>query len=82
MAYFTHFHALIVQLHAISDPTAENLCDFVPVPTLIPAALHPALLVHNPAVDDAVADRLADDVLCVFLRIKVELDADVAERDT
>ena len=36
---------------------------------------------HDLALDDAVADRLADDVLRVLLRVEVELDADVAQRD-
>ena len=36
---------------------------------------------HNLALNDAVADRLTNDVLRVFLRVEVELDADVAQRD-
>jgi hypothetical protein len=70
-----------VELHTVPDPAREDLGDFRAVGTLVRAALHPAALVHDAAVDDAVADRLANDVLRVLLAVEVELDADVPERD-
>ena len=45
------------------------------------ATLHETLLVVNDSVNDAVANRLGDDVLGVFFRVEVELGRDVAERD-
>lgn len=64
------------------DPLSENLADFGPVPALLAITLHPTLLVDDAALDDPIADGLADDVLRIFLRVKMELHADVAEGDT
>ena len=77
----THLHALVVQLQTVLNTTREHVADLGAIPTLLAAAFHPALLVHDAALDDAVANRLADNVLRVLLRVEVEFDADVAQRD-
>ena len=70
-----------MQFQTIRNPPLKRLPHLRPVPRLLPDALHPALVVHDLRVDHAVADRLAHDVLRVLLRVEVQLDADVAERD-
>lgn len=80
-AAVTNLDTLVVQLQAILDTAREDIADLRAVSALLAAALHPALLVHNAALDDAIADRLADDVLRILLRVEVQLHADVAERN-
>ena len=77
----THLHALVVQLQTVVDTPREHVADLRPVPTLLPTTFHPALLVHDAAFNDAVPNRLPDDVLRVLLRVKVQLHANVSQRD-
>ena len=77
----THLHALVVQLQTVVDAPREHVADLRPVSTLLPTAFHPALLVYDAAFDDAISDRLPNDVLRVLLRVKVQLHADVPQRD-
>ena len=35
---------------------------------------------HNAALDDTIPDSFTDNILCVFLRIQMELETDISER--
>lgn len=76
-----HLDTLIVQLEAVLNTAHEDFADLEAVAALLGAALQPALLVRDVTVNDTVTNRLADDILCVFFRVKMELDADIPERD-
>jgi hypothetical protein len=81
-AKITYFDALVVQLQAIPNAPREHLADLRAISCLLATALHPALLVYDTAFDDTIANRLTDDVLGVFLRIEMQFDAYIAQRDT
>ena len=70
---------LVVQFQAIANPPGKHIADVESVIALLATAFHPPLLVHDAALDDAIADRLTHDVLCVFFRVEMELDANVPE---
>lgn len=76
-----HLHAFVVELEAVLDATHEDLADLEAVSALLGAALQPAALMRDVAVDNAVTNRLADDVLSIFLGVKVQLDTDVPKGD-
>ncbi|KAJ7664643.1 hypothetical protein DFH06DRAFT_1128045 [Mycena polygramma] len=67
-----------MQLQEVPDAPGKHITDLWPIRAHEAAALHPTLFVNDLAVDDAVVDHLADVVLCILLRVEVQLDADVA----
>jgi hypothetical protein len=78
----TYFDALVVQLQAIPNAAREHLADLRAISCLLATALHPAFLVYDAALDDTVANRLTNDVLGVLLRVEMQFDAYIAQRDT
>jgi len=68
-----------MQVHAISDSSVKHLDSLGTIAVLLATTFHPTFLMDYPAFDDAIPDSLADDVLRIFLRIQVELQADVAQ---
>ena len=71
-----------MQLQTVLDTLHEDVRDIKPVPALLRATLHPALLMHDVSVNDAIPNRLSDNILRIFFRVQVQLDADIAEADT
>lgn len=75
-------HALLVDLGAKVHSEVElllRLVRLVHVPRDL--TLHEPSRVVDGRVDDTVLDRLGDDVLGVLLRVEVELERHVPERD-
>jgi hypothetical protein len=70
-----------MQLQAIPNSTREHLTNFRSVPSLLPATLHPALLMHDTTLDDTITDCLSDNIFSILLRVQVQFDANVAQRD-
>lgn len=74
-------------VHDFGSISFHNACDcgaclaLSPASAFIPFCDHPTFLVHDSGVDNTILDSLANNVFCVFFRIKVELEADVPERD-
>lgn len=74
---------VVVHLRTVLNPLVELVLRLV---CLVHISCHPTL--HEPSsmvdggVDDTVRDSFSDDILRVLLRVEVELDADVGERDT
>lgn len=77
----THLDALVVQVQAECNPTPKDLADLGAIRVLLAATLHPALLMHNAALNDTVPNRLAHDILRVLLRVQVKLDTNIPQRD-
>lgn len=79
----TYLDALVVQTQTERNAAPENVADFCTIPAagLGRVALHPARLVHDASLDNAVANGLADNVLRVLLRVEVQLETDIAQRD-
>lgn len=77
----TYLDALVMQLQAIPNPPREHIANLRAISALLATALHPPLLVHDAPLDDTISDGLAHNVLGVFLRVEVQLNADVAEGD-
>jgi hypothetical protein len=69
-----------MQFQTITNSPRENITDFRAVTTLLASALHPSFLVHDLALNNPIPDCLAHDIFCIFLRVKVELDTNIAER--
>ena len=78
---YTHLDTLVVKLETVLNTTHEDFADFEAVAALLRATLQPTLFVRDVAVDDTITDCLADNVLSILLGVKMQLDADVAERD-
>jgi hypothetical protein len=70
-----------VQLQAETNTPCEHIADFRTITTLLDTTLHPPLLVYYSALNNAIPDSLANDVLRVFLGIQVELDTNIPERN-
>ena len=70
-----------MQVQAKRNPAPKEFANFRAVVVLLRRALHPALLVDNTTLDDAVTDGLANNVLRIFFRVEVQLNADVSEGD-
>jgi hypothetical protein len=75
----TNLDALVVQFQTVSNPAGKHITDIEPIVALLPPALHPSLLMHDMALDDTIANRLAHDIFCVLFGVEMELDADVPE---
>jgi len=64
-----------------SNTTSKDFANFGPIPILLRTTFHPTLFMYDASLDDTIANGFAYDVLCVFLGVKMELDADIAQRD-
>ena len=71
-----------MQLQTISDPSAEHFADLGAVPVLPSFTFHPTLLMDDPTLDDAISDGFADNIFCILLGVQVELETDIAQRNT
>jgi hypothetical protein len=70
-----------MQLQAVPNPTREHFTNFRSVPSLLPATLHPALLMHDTTLDDTITNCLSDNIFGILFRVQVQFDAYVAQRD-
>lgn len=68
-----------MQLQAVTDAPGEGLAHFRTIPALLITAFHPAFLVDYAPFDNPVSDGLSNDILGVLFRVKVELDANIAQ---
>jgi hypothetical protein len=75
-----YLDALIVQVKTKTNTPSEHFANFRTITALLCSTFHPSLFVHNSTFDDTVPNGFPDDVLCIFLRVEVELDADIPER--
>lgn len=71
-----------MQLETVRDTAHEHVTDFKPVPALLHAALQPTLLVQDATFNDTIPDRFPNDILSIFFRVEVKLNADIPEGDT
>lgn len=76
----THPDTLIIHLSAVLHPLLELLRRLIClVKVFRDLALHPSTLRVNCRINHSILDRLGDNVLCVLLRVEVELDADIGK---
>ena len=75
----TDLDALVVQFQTVRYPLPKDLADLGTIPTLLAIAFHPSLLMHNTALDNTIPNSFTDNILCVFLGIQMELEADISQ---
>lgn len=76
----TDLYALIVQLQTVRYPLSKDFADLRTIPALLAITFHPSLLMHDTALDNTIPNSFTDNVLCVFLGIKVEFEANISQR--
>jgi hypothetical protein len=67
-----------MQLQAVPNTTREHLANLRPISWFLPTAFHPALLMDDATLNDAIADCLPNNILGILLRVQMQLDAYVA----
>lgn len=79
----THPDTLVIHLSAILYSLLELFRRLIRlIEVFRDFALHPSTLRINRRINHAILNRLGDNVLCVLLRVEVELDADIGKGDT